>query len=68
MNENQFLALLIILAAIGGFLFGYDTGVISGAMVLLKERFDLSDLWQVIFRTFPQLILSDDYCGSNEKR
>lgn len=29
-------------AAIGGFLFGYDTGVISGAMPPLKRAFDLT--------------------------
>jgi len=33
------------MAAIGGFLFGYDTGVISGAMLPMKRRFDLSP-WQ----------------------
>jgi len=31
-------------AAVGGFLFGYDTGVIGGALLLIKERFDLSSL------------------------
>ena len=37
---------LTAFAAIGGFLFGYDTGVISGAMILIKEEFDLSSFWQ----------------------
>ncbi|KAI1306077.1 Proton myo-inositol cotransporter [Halotydeus destructor] len=34
------------LSAIGGFLFGYDTGIVSGAMVFIKEDLRLSDIWQ----------------------
>ena len=37
---------LTAFAAIGGFLFGYDTGVISGALILIKEEFSLSSFWQ----------------------
>lgn len=37
---------LTVFAAIGGFLFGYDTGVISGAMILIKQEFHLSSFWQ----------------------
>ena len=37
---------LTAFAAIGGFLFGYDTGVISGAMILIKQEFHLSNFWQ----------------------
>lgn len=37
---------LTVFAAIGGFLFGYDTGVISGALILIKQEFDLSSFWQ----------------------
>src|SRR5437868_14713557 len=41
-----FLLNLSVSAAIGGFLFGYDTGVVSGAMILLKKDFNLSPVWQ----------------------
>ncbi|XP_022099835.1 proton myo-inositol cotransporter-like isoform X2 [Acanthaster planci] len=41
-----FTKVLVVFAAIGGFLFGYDTGVVSGAMILLRQEFNLSTVWQ----------------------
>jgi len=37
---------LTLISTLGGFLFGYDTGVISGVLPLLKARFDLSPIEQ----------------------
>lgn len=43
---TRFVLLLSVVAAIGGFLFGYDTGVIGGAMLFIKDDFDLSPFEQ----------------------
>ncbi|XP_013406068.1 proton myo-inositol cotransporter [Lingula anatina] len=40
-----FVYYLTFFSAIGGFLFGYDTGVVSGAMLLVDDDFLLSPLW-----------------------
>ena len=39
-----FLQTLVALSAISGFLFGFDTGIVSGALVLVKDDFPLSSL------------------------
>ncbi|XP_045166344.1 proton myo-inositol cotransporter-like isoform X2 [Mercenaria mercenaria] len=39
-----FVLVLSFFSAIGGFLFGYDTGVVSGAMLLIKDRFQLTSI------------------------
>ena len=44
-NVNRQMHFLTGMAAIGGFLFGYDTGVISGALLPIRRAFELTD-WQ----------------------
>ncbi|XP_074644387.1 proton myo-inositol cotransporter-like [Tubulanus polymorphus] len=41
-----FVYVLTVLSGLGGFLFGYDTGVISGAIILLRDEFVLNSVWQ----------------------
>ncbi|XP_072242521.1 proton myo-inositol cotransporter-like isoform X2 [Leuresthes tenuis] len=45
-STPMFVYVLAFFSALGGFLFGYDTGVVSGAMLLLKKEMNLNALWQ----------------------
>lgn len=40
------LYLVTFYSALSGFLFGYDTGIVSGALLLLKRHFRLTSVWQ----------------------
>jgi SP family galactose:H+ symporter-like MFS transporter len=40
---NRFVYAVVALSALGGLLFGYDTGVISGAILFIRQDFALSD-------------------------
>ncbi len=42
MNRQGFLIMISSIAALGGFLFGYDTGVINGTQFYFSKYFDLS--------------------------
>lgn len=41
-----FVYVVSVFSALGGFLFGYDTGVVSGALLLLKKELHLDTFWQ----------------------
>jgi sugar porter (SP) family MFS transporter len=45
---NSFVYIAVGVAAIGGLLFGYDTGVISGAILFIKAQFLLSSAMEEI--------------------
>src|SRR4051812_8436605 len=47
-SARLFVFLVSVTAALGGLLFGYDTGVISGALLFLKAEFSLSSNGQAI--------------------
>ncbi|HEC98721.1 MAG TPA: sugar porter family MFS transporter [Nitrospirae bacterium] len=41
-HRGSFIYIVTAISALGGLLFGYDTGVISGAILFIKKRFMLS--------------------------
>lgn len=45
---SWFVLKLTVISALGGFLFGYDTGVVSGAMLLIKDEFALTNWHQEV--------------------
>lgn len=54
--RKGYLAKLTIISTLGGLLFGYDTGVISGALLYMQEDLDLTpttEAWVVSSLLFP---------------
>lgn len=45
-GSKFYVIVLTMFATIGGLLFGYDTGIISGSMLLIRDDFQLSEIWQ----------------------
>jgi sugar porter (SP) family MFS transporter len=45
-GTNKLVLVMAVTAALGGLLFGYDTGIISGALLFIREDFGLSDAAQ----------------------
>lgn len=45
-GSKFYVIFLTCFATIGGLLFGYDTGIISGSMLLMKDYFNLSTIYQ----------------------
>lgn len=44
MNKKQYLIFVSLISALGGFLFGYDTAVISGTLTFIRGQFNLTPL------------------------
>jgi len=54
---NGFVYVAVGVAAIGGLLFGYDTGVISGAIIFVERQFSLS-------ATMEEIVVSSVLAGA----
>ena len=51
-SQRRFVRVAAAITATGGMLFGYDTGVISGALLFIREDFPLSDFMQGVVVSF----------------
>jgi SP family myo-inositol transporter-like MFS transporter 13 len=53
--RKDFLMKLVVIASIGGFLFGYDTGIVAGAQLFFKNDFEISEIEKDLVVSLAQL-------------
>ena len=60
---NSSVFLLTVLSAIGGFLFGYDTGVVSGAMLQIQDdpRINPNTVWTELIVSMTVSLLDNTF-------
>ncbi|KAI3798228.1 hypothetical protein L1987_33499 [Smallanthus sonchifolius] len=62
--SNKYVLGLTVIAGIGGLLFGYDTGVISGALLYIRDDFEAVDQSNVLQETIVSMALLGAIIGA----
>ncbi|OAY37647.1 inositol transporter 1 isoform X2 [Manihot esculenta] len=62
--SNPFVLRLTVIAGIGGLLFGYDTGVISGALLYIKDEFEVVNQSSFLQETIVSMALVGAIIGA----
>ncbi|KAL4578370.1 hypothetical protein LXL04_014492 [Taraxacum kok-saghyz] len=62
--SNKYVLGLTVIAGIGGLLFGYDTGVISGALLYIRDDFEAVDQSSVLQETIVSMALLGAIIGA----
>lgn len=62
--ENPYVLRLAFSAGIGGFLFGYDTGVISGALLYIRDDFEAVDKKTVLQESIVSMAVAGAIIGA----
>ncbi|XP_059632878.1 inositol transporter 1 [Cornus florida] len=62
--SNSYVVGLTVVAGIGGLLFGYDTGVISGALLYIRDEFEVVDQSSFLQETIVSMALVGAIIGA----